>query len=89
MDLEAGRRRTGFEDIFIGYHAGDHVQATYAGASFHIHRSYYTSSIKRNVSEKKATDKNGGNEFGSTLAKLTMVVLLSGCTRLLVFIAVS
>lgn len=48
MDLEAGRKRTGFEDIFVSYHAGDHVQATYAGASFHIHRSYFTSSIKRN-----------------------------------------
>ncbi|KAI5063022.1 hypothetical protein GOP47_0021569 [Adiantum capillus-veneris] len=48
IDLEAGRKRTGFEDIFISYHAGDHVQATYAGASFHIHRSYATSSIKRN-----------------------------------------
>ena len=49
MDLEAGRRRSGFEDIFIGYHAGDTVQATYAGASFHIQRSYFTSSIKRDV----------------------------------------
>lgn len=48
LDLEAGRKKTGFEDIFIGYHAGDTVQATYAGASFHIHRSYFTSSIKRN-----------------------------------------
>lgn len=48
LDLEAGRKKTGFEDIFISYHAGDHVQATYAGASFHIHRNYYTSSIKRN-----------------------------------------
>eukprot|EP00250_Pteridium_aquilinum_P009027 c18393_g1_i1 orf=514-1758(-) len=48
MDLEAGRKKTGFEDIFISYHAGDHVQATYAGASFHIHRSYFTSSTKKN-----------------------------------------
>ncbi|KAH7292533.1 hypothetical protein KP509_29G073100 [Ceratopteris richardii] len=47
LDLEAGRKKTGFEDIFISYHAGDHIQATYAGASFHIHRSYVTSSVKR------------------------------------------
>lgn len=48
MDLEPGRRSSGYEDIFISYHAGDTVQATYAGASFHVHRSYFTSSIKRN-----------------------------------------
>lgn len=48
MDLEAGRKSTGYEDIFITYHSGDTVQATYAGASFHKHRSYFTSSIKRN-----------------------------------------
>lgn len=48
MDLEAGRASSGHEDIFISYHAGDTVQATYAAASFHIHRSYFISSTKRN-----------------------------------------
>lgn len=50
MDLEAGRRRTGHEDIFVSYHAKDDVQATYAGALFHNNRNYYVSSWKNNVS---------------------------------------
>ncbi|WOG81941.1 hypothetical protein DCAR_0101099 [Daucus carota subsp. sativus] len=48
MDLEAGRVRSGEEDIFISYHAKDDVQATYAGASFHNDRNYRVSSSKRN-----------------------------------------
>ncbi|OAY79377.1 alpha-(1,4)-fucosyltransferase [Ananas comosus] len=48
IDLEASRKPTGFEDIFIGYHAKDDVQATYAGKSFHISRSYHVSTHKRN-----------------------------------------
>ncbi|GAB2224047.1 hypothetical protein Drorol1_Dr00004793 [Drosera rotundifolia] len=48
MDLEAGRRRSGLEDIFISYHAGDDVQATYAGALFHNNRNYYVSPHKNN-----------------------------------------
>ncbi|TVU00624.1 hypothetical protein EJB05_53924 [Eragrostis curvula] len=48
LDLEAARRPTGFEDIFIGYHAQDDVQATYAGKSFHTSRSYHVSTEKRN-----------------------------------------
>lgn len=48
MDLEPGRKSPASKDIFISYHAGDTVQATYAGASFHIHRSRFTSPIKRN-----------------------------------------
>lgn len=47
MDLEAGRKSTGSEDIFISYHASDSVQATYAGATFHSYRSHFTSPIKR------------------------------------------
>uniref|UniRef100_A0A2P2JQ03 Alpha 1 family protein n=1 Tax=Rhizophora mucronata TaxID=61149 RepID=A0A2P2JQ03_RHIMU len=50
MDLEAGRRRSGFEDIFISYHAEDDVQSTYAGALFHNGRNYHVSSWKKNVS---------------------------------------
>lgn len=50
MDLEAGRKRLGYEDIFISYHAKDDVQSTYAGALFHNNRNYHISSIKNNVS---------------------------------------
>ncbi|KAL8138213.1 hypothetical protein V2J09_004214 [Rumex salicifolius] len=49
MDLEAGRRRSGHEDIFISYHAKDDVQATYAGALFHNNRNYYVSHQKNSV----------------------------------------
>jgi len=49
MDLEAGRRRSGREDIFVSYHAKDEVQATYAGALFHNNRNYHVSSWKKNV----------------------------------------
>ncbi|CAN6357770.1 unnamed protein product [Urochloa humidicola] len=48
LDLEASRKPTGFEDIFIGYHANDDVQITYAGKSFHTSRSYHISTEKRN-----------------------------------------
>ncbi|KAG9444131.1 hypothetical protein H6P81_015471 [Aristolochia fimbriata] len=48
MDLEAGRKKSGFEDIFIGYHADDDVQSTYAGALFHNNRNYHVSSYKKN-----------------------------------------
>ncbi|OVA01533.1 Glycosyl transferase [Macleaya cordata] len=48
MDLEAERRRSGVEDIFIGYHAKDDVQATYAGSLFHNNRNYHVSSYKNN-----------------------------------------
>ncbi|XWS23370.1 hypothetical protein CRYUN_Cryun28dG0008000 [Craigia yunnanensis] len=48
MDLEAGRRRSGREDIFISYHAKDDVQSTYAGALFHNGRNYHVSSCKNN-----------------------------------------
>lgn len=48
LDLEAARKPTGFEDIFIGYHANDDVQVTYAGKSFHSSRSYHISTEKTN-----------------------------------------
>ncbi|XP_030468101.2 alpha-(1,4)-fucosyltransferase isoform X1 [Syzygium oleosum] len=48
MDLEAGRRRSGREDIFISYHAKDDVQSTYAGSLFHNGRNYHVSSYKDN-----------------------------------------
>ncbi|XP_072950680.1 alpha-(1,4)-fucosyltransferase-like [Typha angustifolia] len=48
LDLEASRKPSGREDIFIGYHAKDDVQATYAGKSYHISRNYHISSQKRN-----------------------------------------
>ena len=54
LDLEASRKPTGFEDIFIGYHANDDVQITYAGKSFHTSRSYHISTEKRNVRLKPA-----------------------------------
>lgn len=48
MDLEAGRKRSGLEDIFISYHAEDDVQSTYAGALFHNGRNYHVSPHKNN-----------------------------------------
>ncbi|KAL0326341.1 UNVERIFIED_CONTAM: Alpha-(1,4)-fucosyltransferase [Sesamum radiatum] len=48
MDLEAGRKKSGYEDIFISYHAKDDVQSTYAGALFHNNRNYHLSSMKNN-----------------------------------------
>nr|7YRO_A Chain A, Fucosyltransferase [Mangifera indica]7YRO_B Chain B, Fucosyltransferase [Mangifera indica]7YRO_C Chain C, Fucosyltransferase [Mangifera indica]7YRO_D Chain D, Fucosyltransferase [Mangifera indica]7YRO_E Chain E, Fucosyltransferase [Mangifera indica]7YRO_F Chain F, Fucosyltransferase [Mangifera indica]7YRO_G Chain G, Fucosyltransferase [Mangifera indica]7YRO_H Chain H, Fucosyltransferase [Mangifera indica]BBA65764.1 alpha-1,3/alpha-1,4-fucosyltransferase [Mangifera indica] len=48
MDLEAGRKRSGLEDMFISYHAKDDVQSTYAGALFHNGRNYQVSSYKNN-----------------------------------------
>ncbi|OWM67468.1 alpha-(1,4)-fucosyltransferase [Punica granatum] len=48
MDLEAGRKRSGFEDLFISYHAKDDVQSTYAGSLFHNGRNYHVSSYKNN-----------------------------------------
>ncbi|KAJ6696836.1 hypothetical protein OIU85_003213 [Salix viminalis] len=48
MDLEAGRKRTGREDLFISYHAKDDVQSTYAGALFHNGRNYHVSHRKDN-----------------------------------------
>ncbi|KAK6940329.1 Glycosyl transferase family 10 [Dillenia turbinata] len=48
MDLEAGRKRSGVEDLFISYHAEDDVQATYAGGLFHNNRNYHLSSFKNN-----------------------------------------
>ncbi|KAF2290960.1 hypothetical protein GH714_017386 [Hevea brasiliensis] len=48
MDLEAGRKRSGLEDIFISYHAEDDVQSTYAGALFHNGRNYHVSRRKNN-----------------------------------------
>lgn len=53
MDLEPGRRSSGYEDIFITYHAKDDVQSTYAGALFHNGRNYHVSSKKQNVSVRK------------------------------------
>ncbi|KZV50917.1 hypothetical protein F511_10488 [Dorcoceras hygrometricum] len=50
MDLEAGRKRSGHEDIFISYHAKDDIQTTYAGGLFHNDRNYHVSSIKNNAS---------------------------------------
>lgn len=48
MDLEAGRKKSGREDLFISYHAEDDVQSTYAGALFHNGRNYRVSSYKNN-----------------------------------------
>ncbi|GFY85465.1 fucosyltransferase 13 [Actinidia rufa] len=48
MDLEAGRKRSRLEDLFVSYHAKDDVQSTYAGALFHNNRNYHLSSYKNN-----------------------------------------
>ncbi|XP_059299414.1 alpha-(1,4)-fucosyltransferase [Lycium ferocissimum] len=48
MDLEAGRKKSGYEDLFISYHAEDDVQSTYAGALFHNNRNYQLSPHKNN-----------------------------------------
>ncbi|KAI9124376.1 hypothetical protein K1719_004298 [Acacia pycnantha] len=48
MDLEAGRKRSGREDLYISYHAGDDVQSTYAGSLFHNGRNYHVSRHKNN-----------------------------------------
>uniref|UniRef100_A0A6M2E8Z9 Fucosyltransferase n=1 Tax=Populus davidiana TaxID=266767 RepID=A0A6M2E8Z9_9ROSI len=48
MDLEAGRKRSGHEDLFISYHAEDDVQSTYAGALFHNVRNFHMSRLKDN-----------------------------------------
>ncbi|XP_042482362.1 alpha-(1,4)-fucosyltransferase-like [Macadamia integrifolia] len=48
MDVEAGRKRSGHEDIYISYHADDDVQSTYAGALFHNNRNYRLSTYKNN-----------------------------------------
>ncbi|KAG1369865.1 alpha-(1,4)-fucosyltransferase [Cocos nucifera] len=48
VDLEASRKPSGFEDVFVGYHAKDDVQSTYAGTLFHKNRNYHVSSEKRN-----------------------------------------
>jgi hypothetical protein len=50
MDLEAGRKRSGHEDLFISYHVEDDVQSTYAGALFHNGRNYHVSRRKDKVS---------------------------------------
>ncbi|KAF7820082.1 alpha-(1,4)-fucosyltransferase [Senna tora] len=49
MDLEAPRKRTGREDIFIGYDAQDDIQTTYAGAFFHNDRNYHIASTKNSA----------------------------------------
>jgi len=55
MDLEAGRKRSGREDIYISYHAEDDVQSTYAGALFHNGRNYHVSNTKSSVSNSSLT----------------------------------
>ncbi|KAJ4843649.1 Alpha-(1,4)-fucosyltransferase [Turnera subulata] len=51
MDLEAGRKRSGVEDLFVSYHAEDDVQSTYAGALFHNGRNYHVSPSKNNLAK--------------------------------------
>ncbi|XP_065009772.1 alpha-(1,4)-fucosyltransferase-like [Musa acuminata AAA Group] len=48
LDIEASRKRTGFEDIFVGYHSKDDVQCTYPASMFRKFRSYRVSPVKRN-----------------------------------------
>lgn len=50
MDIEPTRKRSGHEDIFIGYHADDDVQVTYAGKFFRITHNYHVATHKRDVS---------------------------------------
>lgn len=53
LDIEATRKRSGNEDIFIGYHASDDVQVTYAGKFFQITHNYHVATKKRDVSQTK------------------------------------
>ncbi|XP_051139511.1 alpha-(1,4)-fucosyltransferase [Andrographis paniculata] len=48
MDLEAGRKKSGYEDLFISYNSKDDVHCTYAGALFHNNRNYHISPVKNN-----------------------------------------
>ncbi|BBM99359.1 alpha-1,4-fucosyltransferase [Marchantia polymorpha subsp. ruderalis] len=45
MDLEPARTRAS-QDLFVSYHAGDNLQATYAGTAFHMNRNHYISTQK-------------------------------------------
>lgn len=72
MDLEAGRRRSGREDIFVSYHAKDDVQATYAGALFHNNRNYHVSSWKKNVSPFCVVFFWGGGDFRQSVLLLCL-----------------
>ncbi|CAL9764260.1 unnamed protein product [Musa acuminata subsp. burmannicoides] len=47
MDIEPTRKRSGYEDIFVGYHAKDDVQCTYPASLIHKSRNYHVSSKKR------------------------------------------
>ncbi|KAJ3675193.1 hypothetical protein LUZ60_004235 [Juncus effusus] len=47
IDLEAFRTPSGNEDIFVSFHSSSDVQATYAGSTFRIHRSYHVAPKKR------------------------------------------
>lgn len=51
MNLEAERKRSGREEIFISYHATDDLQSTYASALLHNERNYHLSAYKDNVSD--------------------------------------
>jgi hypothetical protein len=49
IQLEASRKPSGAEDIFISYHSSSDVQATYAGKTFRIVHSYHVAKKKRDV----------------------------------------
>lgn len=70
MDLEASRKPSGFEDIFIGYHAKDDVQTTYAGSLFRNNRNFHISTQKRNVSL---------SEFHYQIQRLWHLIILFRC----------
>lgn len=70
MDLEASRKPSGFEDIFIGYHAKDDVQTTYAGSLFRNNRNFHISTQKRNVSL---------SEFHYQIQRLWYLIILFRC----------
>lgn len=63
MDLEAGRKKSGYEDIFISYHSEDDVQSTYAGSLFHNNRNYHLSPYKNNVSQRSLCSFNLPAEY--------------------------
>lgn len=73
MDLEAGRKKSVYEDIFISYHAEDDVQSTYAGSLFHNNRNYHLSPYKNNVSERPLCSLN----LHVNIQSLSIMILLA------------
>ncbi|KAM1349032.1 hypothetical protein PS2_003178 [Malus domestica] len=89
MDLEAGRKRSGVEYIFVSYHAKDDVQSTYAGALFHNEIKLESTTLLQDVKlqhrgfslaacEAQPSSAMAGSATGSSCALcLGLVAMLS------------